>query len=240
MTSEVSNGTPASSRASRYPARRSSRTSIDVSPPTNAIRLCPVGDQMGGGLARALLVLRRDERSLEAWKTPHHLHDRQARNERLQLARRRADRRRQHQPGGSVLAHRSDHLQLTDRVLRGVGEKRDECAALAGLLDADRQFDVEGVRQVVDDHAEHARTWRRAGSQRRDDRCSRAPTSRPTTRSRVDSATSELPPSTSDTVDLDTPARRATSTMVARPSRTSASLCAPSAMQRPLLARSNS
>src|SRR5271168_3968054 len=44
------------------------------------------------------------------------------------------------------------------------------------------------------------------------------------TRSRVVSATRELPPRTRETVDFETPARRATSTIVVRPSRPSISL----------------
>jgi hypothetical protein len=55
-----------------------------------------------------------------------------------------------------VLAHRADHLVLANRAFRGVGEKGDIGAALARLFDTDREFDIEGVRQVVDDHADDA------------------------------------------------------------------------------------
>ena len=46
-----------------------------------------VGDQMGGRLSRAFLVLRRDERGLQARKAAHHLDDGQPRKKGLQLAR---------------------------------------------------------------------------------------------------------------------------------------------------------
>src|ERR1700723_336448 len=59
------------------------------------------------------------------------------------------------------------------------------------------------------------------------------------TRSRVVSATRELPPRTRETVDLDTPARRATSTIVARPSITSTSLPVSLFTSPSLLVRSN-
>ena len=55
-----------------------------------------------------------------------------------------------------MLAHRADHLLLANRIFGGVGEKGDIGAALARLLDADRELDIEGVRQVVDDHADDA------------------------------------------------------------------------------------
>ena len=49
------------------------------------------------------------------------------------------------------------NLLLADRILGGIREKRDERGALACLLDADRELDVEGVGQVVDDHAQDTR-----------------------------------------------------------------------------------
>jgi hypothetical protein len=56
-----------------------------------------------------------------------------------------------------MLPHGPDHLLLTDRILGGIREERDERAALACLLDANRELDIEGVGQVVDDHAQDAR-----------------------------------------------------------------------------------
>ena len=67
-----------------------------------------------------------------------------------------AHRGREHKARGAMLAHRADHLLLANRVLRGVGKEGDIGAALARLLDTDRELDIEGVRQVVDDHADHA------------------------------------------------------------------------------------
>ena len=187
------------------------------------MRLWPAGDQMRGGLARAFLVLRRDERRLEAGKTPHHLHDRHVARSAASTRSARCRSPATAPARRAVLAHRADDLQLAHRVLDRVGEKGNERAALAGVLGADRHFDEERVRQVVDDHAEHAGLARRARSPRRDGRCSRA---RPSPRRRARASPprpGSLPPSTSETVDFETPARRATSTMVTRPSRPSAS-----------------
>ena len=93
---------------------------------------------MGRGFARALLVLRSDEGRLRARKAAHHLDHGQSRKKGLQVVRRRAHRGREHEPRGAMLAHRTDHLLLADRVFRGVGEEGDIGAALARLLDTDR------------------------------------------------------------------------------------------------------
>ena len=114
------------------------------------------GDEMGGRFSRAFLVLRSDEGRPETRKAAHHLDDGQPRKKRLQLARRRPHCGREHKARGPMLAHRADHLLLANRIFRGVGEKGDIGAALARLLDTDRELDIERVRQVVDDHADHA------------------------------------------------------------------------------------
>ena len=136
-----------------------------------------------------------------------------------------------------MLAHRTDHLLLADRVFGGVGEEGDIGPALARLLDTDRELDIEGVGQVVDDHADDAGLCAAQESPRRDGRCSRVRSWRPRRVRVSSSATRELPPRTRETVDFETPARRATSTIVARPSRPSISLCVSSFIVA--LARSN-
>ena len=114
------------------------------------------GNEMGGRFSCAFLVLRSDGGRPEARKAAHHLNDGQPCKKGFQLARRRPHRGREHKPRRPMLAHRADHLLLPNCAFRGVGEKGDIGAALARLLYADRELDIEGVRQVVDDHADDA------------------------------------------------------------------------------------
>src|SRR6185437_5192477 len=73
-----------------------------------------------------------------------------------EVAERGVDRWREDEPGRAMLPHRADDFLLADWIFRGIGEERDEARALASLFDANREFDIEGVRKVVDDHAENA------------------------------------------------------------------------------------
>ena len=66
----------------------------------------------------------------------------------------RAARRRHDEAGDALLHQRLQHLVLAHRILGGVGDERHDAGRLEDALDADRQLRIEGVGQVVDDHAD--------------------------------------------------------------------------------------
>ena len=136
-----------------------------------------VPDKARRRFPRPLSVLGGHKRGLEARKASHDLDDWKARDQPFQVVERRVDRGGEDEPGRPMLAHRADDFLLADRVFCGIGEKRDEARVLASLFDADREFDIEGVRKVVDDHAENAGPGAPEASPRPGDRYSQVRTS---------------------------------------------------------------
>ena len=61
---------------------------------------------------------------------------------------------RDDEAGNALLHHRLQHLLLADRIFGGVGDEGNDTGRLEDALHADGELGEEGVRQVVDDHAD--------------------------------------------------------------------------------------
>ena len=171
-------------------------------------------------VARALAIVRAD---IGQGAADHPSHGDDGRNGLRPLLRERprvgAARRAHDDPRDVMLAQRAQHLRLPLRILVGVGEDRREAELVERVLDADRQFGEERVGEVADDHADEIG---RRGAQARGaamiDIAERPHRPRDALARRLGDQL-RCPTSTSETVDLETPARRATSTIVTRPDR---------------------
>ena len=220
MIRELSAARPPPLSASRHPLTRSCCVVIAPSPPRKPMRRCPSRSRCSTAVARALVIVGSNIRQRAADHAAHR--DDGGNCVRPLLGDRpgiRAARRAYDDAGDVVLAQRTEHLRLTIGVLIGVGEDRGETEMIERILDAGRQLGEKGIVEIADDHPDEVG---RGGAQARRaamiDVAERLHGAIDPLRACF-GATSSLPDRTSETVDLDTPARRATSTIVTRPAR---------------------
>lgn len=116
-------------------------------------------DQVAHGGNGAGVIVRSQRGYTGAGNVAHDEHDRNAGgNERREIRGFRSARRGYDEPRHPVLAHRSDDLALAVELLARIREELHETGRLHDLIDADREFRKEAVREIVDDDADDLRS----------------------------------------------------------------------------------